>query len=89
MKAAASGCWPCPRPRSARTQRPLGEWNEHRIRAEGPRIRIWLNGVQTVDYTETEPGIETSGIIALQIHGGPPSVVLYKDITIEELSLRP
>ncbi len=70
----------------ARAQKPLGEWNVHRIRAEGPRIRIWLNGVQTVDYTETEPGIEASGIIALQIHGGAPSIVRYKDIAIEELN---
>src|SRR5688572_26432211 len=31
-----------------------GEWNEYRIRAEGPRIQIWLNGTLTVDYTETE-----------------------------------
>ena len=69
----------------AKAQKPLGQWNETRIRAEGPRIRIWLNGVQTVDYTETEAGIDTSGIIALQIHGGAPSIVRYKDIAIEEL----
>ncbi|MFM8617598.1 MAG: DUF1080 domain-containing protein [Opitutaceae bacterium] len=31
----------------ARAQKPLGEWNVQRIRAEGPRIRIWLNGVET------------------------------------------
>lgn len=70
----------------ARAQKPLGDWNVQRIRAEGPRIRIWLNGVETVDYTETEAGIETSGIIALQIHGGGPSIVRYKDIAIEELN---
>jgi len=27
----------------------LGEWNRYRIRAEGPRIRLWINGVLTVD----------------------------------------
>lgn len=69
----------------AKAQKPLGEWNVQRIRAEGPRIRIWLNGVQTVDYTETEPGIDTSGIIALQIHGGAPSVVRYKNLALQEL----
>jgi len=36
----------------AKAQKPLGEWNDYRIRAEGNRIQIWLNGVQTVDYTE-------------------------------------
>ncbi len=69
----------------AKAQKPLGEWNEHRIRCEGPRIQIWLNGVQTVDYTEDDASIARTGIIALQIHGGGPSIVRYKDIAIEEL----
>ena len=69
----------------AKAQKPLGEWNEYRIRAEGPRIQIWLNGVQTVDYTETEPGIDTTGIIAVQIHGNATSIVRYKELMIEEL----
>ncbi len=68
-----------------KARKPLGEWNDYRIRAEGPRIQIWLNGVQTVDFTETDPGIDTSGIIAVQIHGGATSVVSYKDFTINEL----
>jgi len=61
------------------------DWNEYVIRCEGPRIRLWINGLQTVDYTETEPNIELSGIIGVQIHGGPPSEAWYKDITIHEL----
>ncbi len=69
----------------AKAQKPLGEWNDYRIRAQGNRIQIWLNGVHTVDYTETEPGIDMSGIIAVQIHGGATSIVRYKDIQIEEL----
>lgn len=69
----------------AEAQKPLGEWNDYRIRAEGKRIQIWLNGVQTVDYTETEPGIDLTGIIAVQIHGNATSIVRYKDLMIEEL----
>lgn len=65
--------------------KPLGEWNDYRIRAEGKRIQLWLNGVQTVDYTETEAGIEETGLIAVQIHGNATSIVRYKDIVIEEL----
>jgi hypothetical protein len=68
-----------------RARKPLGEWNDYRIRAEGPRIQIWLNGVQTVDYTETDASIDLSGIIALQIHGGATLLVQYKDLVIEEL----
>jgi hypothetical protein len=66
----------------------VDDWNDYVIRAEGPRIQIWLNGVQTVDYVEDDPKIETSGVIALQIHGGPPSEAWYKDITLLDLSSR-
>jgi hypothetical protein len=63
-----------------------GDWNDYVIRAEGRRIQLWLNGVATVDYTEGDPGIEPSGVIAVQIHSGPPSEAWYKDITIVELT---
>lgn len=62
------------------------EWNDYVIRAEGDRIQLWLNGTKTVDYTETDASIARSGVIALQIHGGPPSEAWYKDISIVELS---
>ncbi|HWB03090.1 MAG TPA: DUF1080 domain-containing protein [Verrucomicrobiales bacterium] len=63
-----------------------GEWNEYRIRAEGSRIQIWLNGILTVDFTETEKNIDASGIIAVQIHGDAKSRVWYKNIQITELA---
>ena len=48
----------------------------------------WEPGRPTprIDYTETEEGIDRTGIIAVQIHGGPPSDAWYKDIVIEELT---
>lgn len=61
------------------------EWNDYEVRTEGRRIRIFLNGVQTVDYTETDETIPQSGLIALQIHGGGKAQVHYKDIILEEL----
>jgi hypothetical protein len=64
------------------------DWNEYTIRCEGPRIRLWLNGTLTVDYTEKEEKIPRTGIIGLQIHGGAKSKVFYKDITIEELAAK-
>jgi len=62
-----------------------GDWNDYVIRAEGKRIRLSINGFQTVDYTEPEEGIEQRGRICLQIHGGPPSEAWYKNISIETL----
>ncbi len=49
------------------------EWNRYEIRCEGKRIRLFINGTQTVDYTEPDPKIPLEGVIAVQIHGGPPS----------------
>ena len=69
---------------AAQALRP-GEWNDYRIRAEGPRIQLWLNGVQTVDYTEPEAGLPAIGVIGLQIHGNAVSEVRFKDIVIDEL----
>jgi hypothetical protein len=63
----------------------LNDWNDYRIRCEGPHIQLWVNGVQTVDYTETEPNIAPDGKIAVQIHGGGKAEAWYKDIVIEEL----
>lgn len=60
-------------------------WNEYKIRCEGPRISIWLNGRPTVDYVETDPAIPQSGLIGLQIHGGGQAEASYKDIKLEEL----
>ena len=64
------------------------DWNDYVIRAEGKRIRLSINGYQTVDYTESDESIKQSGVICLQIHSGPPSEARYKDIMIEELPIR-
>lgn len=62
-----------------------GEWNDFVIRCEGPRVRIWLNGEQIVDYTETDERIARRGVIGLQIHGGPPAEAGYRKIRIRPL----
>jgi len=63
----------------------VGEWNDYRVRCEGRHVQIWLNGVQTVDYTETDEKISQTGKIALQIHGGGKAEASYKDIVLEPL----
>jgi hypothetical protein len=64
-------------------------WNEYRVRAEGARIRSWINGVPALDYTEAEPNIAQDGHIAVQIHGGGIALVQVKDVRIEELPPTP
>jgi hypothetical protein len=62
-----------------------GDWNDYEIHAKGRRIRLAINGHQTVDYTEADETIPQTGLIGLQVHGGGKAEAWYKDITIEEL----
>lgn len=61
------------------------DWNDYRIHAEGGRIQLYINGHQTVDYTEPDPAIPQLGLIGIQVHGGGKALVEVKDIFIEEL----
>ena len=65
------------------------DWNEYIIRADGPRITTWINGVMGVDYTEAEPAITQTGRMGIQVHGGGKALVQVKDLTIEELPPTP
>ncbi len=61
------------------------DWNSYRIRCEGRRIQLWINDLQTVDYTEADESMEQHGLIAVQIHGGPPGEARYRNIQIRPL----
>ena len=63
----------------------LDDWNDYEVRAEGRRIRLTLNGHQTIDYTEPDTTLPQSGLIGLQIHGAGKALVRYRNIRIEEL----
>ncbi|MFN7924466.1 MAG: DUF1080 domain-containing protein [Bryobacteraceae bacterium] len=60
-------------------------WNEYVVTAQGNHITLELNGHKTVDYTEAEPGIDTGGFIALQLHAGPAFEMRFKDLRIKTL----
>jgi hypothetical protein len=63
-----------------------GEWNTYVIRAEGNHITQTINGVTTVDFTDDEESArDASGILALQIHVGPPMKVQFKDLRLTPL----
>jgi predicted porin len=61
------------------------DWNDYTIRCEGKRIQLWINGKQTVDYTEPDAKIEQTGLIGLQIHGGGASEAWYRNVRIKGL----
>lgn len=63
------------------------DWNDYVIIAQGNHLQHFINGVQTVDVTdEHEAAAAKSGVLALQIHVGPPMTVQFKDIRIKELA---
>lgn len=65
-----------------------GDWNDYVIIAKGNHLQQFVNGKQTVDVTdETAVGAKT-GIIALQIHKGPPMSACFKDLKIKNLSAK-
>lgn len=62
-----------------------GQWNHYEIRADGNRVVLKINGIQTVDYTEKDPKVVPHGKVAVQIHGDGKTRVQFKDISLEEL----
>ena len=49
----------------AKTAFKVNQWNKFRVEAIGNNIRVWLNGVQTVDLVDD---MTPEGFIALQVH---------------------
>lgn len=62
-----------------------GLWNDYEIRCEGRRVRLAINGVPMVDYTETDPTVVQEGRIGLQVHGGGKTRIAYRDLWLEAL----
>jgi hypothetical protein len=61
------------------------DWNDYVIIAKGNHIQHFLNGYQTVDVTDNDPkGRMLKGILALQIHAGPPMVVEFKNVRLKQ-----
>ena len=65
-----------------------GDWNEYHIVAQGPMLRHSINGVvmsETIDHQEGKRA--DKGILALQLHAGPPMKVSFKDIHLKRTRL--
>jgi hypothetical protein len=90
LYAEAAGGWMTP-PEARKPHEHFkdGEWNAYRVLAVGPRIQVWLNGVQTSDLThEKTYNSHPRGFIGLQVHGvgeRGPWEVSWRDLWIQEL----
>ncbi len=61
-------------------------WNDYVIIAKGNRLQHFINGKQTVDVIdEEESKAAKSGILAFQIHQGPPMKIQIKNVRIKKL----
>lgn len=62
------------------------DWNEYVVIAKGNRITLKVNGNVTVELTDNEASkAKSSGILALQLHAGPPMTVQFKDLQLKTL----
>lgn len=63
-----------------------GDWNEYVVIAKGNQIIQKINGRTTVELTDNQTDkAKASGILALQLHAGPPMFVQFKDIELKKL----
>ncbi|MFT5905686.1 MAG: putative heme-binding domain-containing protein [Cryomorphaceae bacterium] len=63
-----------------------GKWNTYRIVADGNLLIHQINGFTTVEVEDNDKNRSAAkGLLALQLHQGPPMTVQYKDIKILEI----
>lgn len=62
------------------------DWNTYEILAQGKNVKIFLNGIMTVDYWEDDETVALQGKIGLQIHAGGPARAYYRNIFICDIS---
>jgi hypothetical protein len=61
-------------------------WNDFTVIAKGHDITVKLNGQTTAQLTDKQKDhFETKGVLALQLHAGPPMTVQFKDVEIKAL----
>ncbi len=62
------------------------DWNDYAIVARGWEFTHIVNGRVTAEVTDLDPeGRSESGILALQLHAGPPMLVQFRDIRVRSL----
>ena len=69
----------------AKSIRP-GQWNDFRVVADGNHLQHFINGTKTMELIDQQTEhAATTGVIALQLHAGPPMTVRFKNIKIRAL----
>jgi hypothetical protein len=61
------------------------DWNDYRVRVQGEKVTLALNGVTMCEVIDRDPRRAKKGHLALQVHVGPPMTVQFKDIRLKTL----
>lgn len=62
------------------------DWNDYRIVANGFRFEHFINGNKTIEVVDNDlEERRASGLLALQIHVGPPMKVQFRNIRLKQL----
>lgn len=61
------------------------DWNDYTIIARGNQVLHFINGHLMSDCVDLSASAPKEGILALQIHTGPPMQVQFKDLTLFRL----
>ncbi len=62
------------------------DWNTYRIVANGYHFQHFINGVKTSECTDNDVQMRrATGILALQLHAGPPMKVQFRNIKLKRL----
>ena len=65
------------------------DWNDYHIIASGNHIILKINGKVTAEVIDNDKAQrELYGVLALQLHAGPPMTVQFKDIKLKRLKLQ-
>lgn len=63
-----------------------GEWHDFRVVVEANHHRHWIDGYPTVDLIDLdEKGRKLEGVLAVQVHVGPPMTIQYRDFFLHRL----
>ena len=64
------------------------DWNEYVVIAIGNHLEHKINGHTTIDVIDKQTSkAKASGILALQLHAGPPMLVQFKDIQLKKFRI--
>ncbi|MDX1962482.1 MAG: family 16 glycoside hydrolase [Pirellulales bacterium] len=64
------------------------DWNSYKIVASGNKLSHFINGQLTSEVIDEQADKrKLSGILALQLHAGPPMTVMFRDIHLKRTKL--